>query len=128
MLSKMGGRMIAFYADDLAELLLEDFLKETVQDLQKIENIERKNHNVKETQVLAENIMQVIADYQAEEHLVDTKWCNRDVQRAIKGQHLGDFNTQPKPIEFDLNRDVSDVVNESQGYSNPFSRTNKPLP
>jgi hypothetical protein len=29
MLSKMGGRMIAFYADDLAELMLNDFLAET---------------------------------------------------------------------------------------------------
>lgn len=33
MLSKMGGRLISFYADDLTEMLLEDFLKETVVDL-----------------------------------------------------------------------------------------------
>jgi hypothetical protein len=33
MLSKMGGRLIAFYADDLANLLLEDFLTETARDL-----------------------------------------------------------------------------------------------
>jgi hypothetical protein len=33
MLAKMGGRLISFYADDLAELLFEDFLEETVQDL-----------------------------------------------------------------------------------------------
>ena len=30
MLSKMGGRLIAFYADDLASMLLEDFLTEIV--------------------------------------------------------------------------------------------------
>ena len=30
MLAKMGGRLISFYADDLAELLFEDFLSETV--------------------------------------------------------------------------------------------------
>ena len=30
MLAKMGGRMINFYADDLAEMLLNDFLGETV--------------------------------------------------------------------------------------------------
>jgi hypothetical protein len=29
MLAKMGGRLISFYADDLAELLLQDFLGET---------------------------------------------------------------------------------------------------
>ena len=33
MLSKMGGRLISFYADDLADLLFEDFLDETVVDL-----------------------------------------------------------------------------------------------
>jgi len=34
MLSKMGGRLINFYADDLAELLLNDFLAETALELQ----------------------------------------------------------------------------------------------
>ena len=33
MLSKMGGRLINFYADDLAELLLNDFLAETALEL-----------------------------------------------------------------------------------------------
>ena len=37
MLAKMGGRLINFYADDLAEMLLNDFLCETVLDLQAIE-------------------------------------------------------------------------------------------
>ena len=33
MLSKMGGRLINFYADDLTELLLNDFLAETAKEL-----------------------------------------------------------------------------------------------
>jgi hypothetical protein len=33
MLSKMGGRLIAFYADDLANLLFEDFLSEIINEL-----------------------------------------------------------------------------------------------
>lgn len=77
MLSKMGGRLIAFYADDLADLLLEDFLAETAGDLQKIEAKERRSYNVAETEQIAENIMHAIADYQAEEHLVDTRWNNQ---------------------------------------------------
>lgn len=44
MLSKMGGRLISFYADDLAELLLNDFLHETAVDLQRIEKLEVKNY------------------------------------------------------------------------------------
>lgn len=37
MLSKMSGRYVAFYADELANLMLEDFLAETVHDLQRVE-------------------------------------------------------------------------------------------
>lgn len=33
MLSKMGAKLITFYADDLAELLLNDFLGETAIEL-----------------------------------------------------------------------------------------------
>ena len=44
MLSRMGGRLIAFYADDLTELLFEDFLTETVSDLQRIERVAEKQY------------------------------------------------------------------------------------
>lgn len=37
MLAKMGGRLISFYSDDLTEMLLNDFLAETVKELQEIE-------------------------------------------------------------------------------------------
>lgn len=33
MLAKMGGRLINFYSDELAELLLDDFLKDTAIEL-----------------------------------------------------------------------------------------------
>jgi hypothetical protein len=33
MLSKMGGRLINFYSDELAELLLNDFLADTAMEL-----------------------------------------------------------------------------------------------
>ena len=63
MLSRMGGRLISFYADDLADLLLEDFLSETAQDLQRIEKLTRKQYAEKETEQLANNILQELADY-----------------------------------------------------------------
>jgi len=40
----MGGRLIAFYADDLADLLLNDFLSETINDLQNIESKTRSKY------------------------------------------------------------------------------------
>jgi hypothetical protein len=79
----MGGRLVAFYADDLTELLVEDFLHETVVELQRIEKIAEKQYESSEVQNLAENIMGALADYSAQEHLVDTRWSNRVVQREI---------------------------------------------
>ena len=75
----MGGRIISFYADDLADLLLDDFLKETAEDLQNIEKMSRKNYAERETEQLAKNILQELADYQAEEQLVDMRWNNKAV-------------------------------------------------
>ena len=57
MLSRMGGRIISFYADDLADLLLDDFLKETAEDLQNIEKLTKKNYAERETEQLAKNIL-----------------------------------------------------------------------
>jgi hypothetical protein len=37
MLSKMGGRMMHYYSDDLAEMLLEDILADTVLEMQIVE-------------------------------------------------------------------------------------------
>ena len=44
MLSKMGGRLISFYADELADMLIDDYLKETAIELQNIEQSEKKNY------------------------------------------------------------------------------------
>ncbi len=64
MLSKMGGRLIAFYADDLAELMLEDFLSETAKSLQQIEEKTRAKFSDQETDKLAADILNVIKEYQ----------------------------------------------------------------
>ncbi len=39
MLARMGGRMISFYADELTELLLDEYLIDTASELQKIEKL-----------------------------------------------------------------------------------------
>lgn len=49
MLSKMGGRMMHYYADDLTEMLLDDVLYDTVKELQNIEEKERKSHTINES-------------------------------------------------------------------------------
>lgn len=50
MLSKMGGRLIAFYADDLADALIEDLLMDAALDMNKIEAKEKDKYAQKETE------------------------------------------------------------------------------
>jgi hypothetical protein len=76
MLSKMGGRLIAFYADDLAELMFDDFLSETVKSLQTIEDKARAKLSDDEANKLAGDILGVIKEYQIEETHLDMKWGN----------------------------------------------------
>ena len=76
MLSKMGGRMISFYADDLTELLLEEFLGETVVELQKIEEKSADKLVQEDAKLYAENLLKNLVDYQSEESLVQMRWTN----------------------------------------------------
>lgn len=72
----MGGRLVAFYADDLTELMFDDFLAETAKSLQSIENKTRSKFNDDETNKLASDILGVIKEYQVEQTHIDTKWGN----------------------------------------------------
>ena len=83
MLSKMGGRMISFYADDLVELLLGDFLGETVGELQKIEEKTGKAVSTAEAQIYAESLLKNLSEYQSEEAFVNMRWNN---PAALKGK------------------------------------------
>lgn len=114
MLSKMGGRFISFYAEDLSDMLFEDFLTETVKELQRIEKIAQKEYKDNEVKQMADDMLLMVADFQADEHLVDTRWNNKQVQREIKEMKLGELNKGPQPIELDLHGNLEDI-NESRG-------------
>ena len=53
MLSKMSGRLINFYSDDIAELLLDDFLLETAHELQRLEKDTLKDFSSEEAKHVA---------------------------------------------------------------------------
>ena len=57
MISKISGRYISYYADDLAELLLDDFLEETVQELEQIERVSNKTYVNQESRALADCLL-----------------------------------------------------------------------
>lgn len=44
MVSRISGRFISFYSDELTDLLLDDFLEEVALDLQRIENTNAKSY------------------------------------------------------------------------------------
>jgi hypothetical protein len=63
MLAKMGGRMMHYYADDLADMMLEDMLSDVAMDLQVIEHKQRDKVVINESKQLAENILKHITDF-----------------------------------------------------------------
>ena len=60
--------------------MLEDFLTETVTDLQKIEGKQRKEEVDEEAVEVADNILGLIKTYQDEAQHVDIRWGNVSVQ------------------------------------------------
>ena len=68
--------MISFYVDDLTELLLEEFLGETVVELQKIEEKSADKLVQDDAKLYAENLLKNLVDYQSEESLVQMRWTN----------------------------------------------------
>ena len=79
MMTRMGGKLIHFYQDELTELLLEDFLEEIVKDLQVIEQKERKKIVINQSKDLAENLLKHIVDFQSEQQLIEMKWKNNEI-------------------------------------------------
>jgi hypothetical protein len=57
MLSKMGGRYIHYYSDELTDMLLNDILLETVVELQDIEQKMKKTVVEGESKQLAEDLL-----------------------------------------------------------------------
>lgn len=74
MLSKMSGRLINFYSDDLAELLLDDFLLETVGELQMIEKHTAKEYATSEAKQVAKNLLHTLVQYQNDEEELKCKY------------------------------------------------------
>jgi len=115
MISRMGGRMIHYYSDDLTDLLLDDILADTVRELQANEQKARTQVKTTESKELAENLLMHIAEYQNEEHVVSQKWT-QDKQVERPQIDLG-FDAQPKTVKFE--GDEFGEVSQS-GYQNPF--------
>lgn len=108
MLSKMGGRLISFYADDLAELLLQDFLGETAMELQRLESQQLKDYSGEEAKICAESLIKNLAEYQSEEAMIAMRW-NNPASKA--GKKLGGGKpvngpSQPSAIAFNLNDEL----------------------
>lgn len=76
MISRISGRYISFYADDLASMLLDDILVDTVKELEVIEKQTRKVYVGEESKVLAEDMLVMISSYQNDVHTVMNKWSN----------------------------------------------------
>jgi len=122
MLSKMGGRVVHYYSDDLTEMLLDDILADTVRELQAVEQKQKNTFVVNESKQLAENLLKHIVDFESEQNLVDLRWNSLKQVKQPKVD-LGDAYYevgQPKPIKF--NQEDSFTETSNKQYVNPFEQ------
>ena len=119
-----------YYADDLADMMLDDILRETAIELQVIENKERQSHQINEGKALAENLLKHISDYQSEQDLVQMRWTSK---AATSGPKLSKIDItedqednslyyqieqrQPKGIKFEEDKFEEQSMPK---YQNPF--------
>lgn len=107
-----------YYADDLADMMLEDMLGEVAIDLQVIEHKMRDKVVVNESKALAENIIKHITDFQSEQDLVKMRWTNEELQKMRKEPKIDiTYDIQPKAITVE-NEQILEISRDK--YVNPF--------
>ena len=74
MISKISGRYISFYADELTDMLLDDFLLETAEALNENERKTRKTYVGEEAKTMAEDALLMMEELKNEASLIEKKW------------------------------------------------------
>eukprot|EP00343_Euplotes_focardii_P006165 CAMPEP_0205809842 /NCGR_PEP_ID=MMETSP0205-20121125/14067_1 /ASSEMBLY_ACC=CAM_ASM_000278 /TAXON_ID=36767 /ORGANISM="Euplotes focardii, Strain TN1" /LENGTH=252 /DNA_ID=CAMNT_0053087467 /DNA_START=290 /DNA_END=1046 /DNA_ORIENTATION=- len=128
MVSKIAGRYISFYSDDLAELLLDDILEDTAIEMQNIEKQVKRSYMNDEQQILAQDIMNMMIDFD-NEATVAVKKAEDTIDKipAKKSQKLNPFGVKKlNKVKFEIENDDIDEVHDSteafrKGYTNPFT-------
>jgi hypothetical protein len=64
MVSRISGRFISFYADDLSDMIVDDILDDLVLELQSIENKSDKTYITPENQLIAQDLLQMVFEYE----------------------------------------------------------------
>lgn len=127
LVSKIAGRYISFYSDELAELLLDDILEETVFEMQKVENQVKRTYINDQQKVIAEEIMSMLIDYDNEAATISTKTqqilSKIPAKKEVKQVPMG--MTAPKTVKFEIEEGDIDKIHTSKdsnkGYVNPFT-------
>ena len=86
MISRLSGRYISFYADDLAEMLIDDLLEDTAEELDKIERVTRKIYAGEEAKTMAEDALLMMQVIEKEMFEVEEKWKQDKVLRSLQGR------------------------------------------
>ena len=129
LVSKIAGRYISFYSDELAEMLLDDILEDTVFEMQKIEQQVEKTYVNDQQQLMAQEIMNMLIDYENDAATVVTRaeqmLSQIPAKKEVKRQPMGIKET--KGVKFEIDEDaVMDVYGSQKlkpksAYVNPFT-------
>ena len=97
LISKVSSKYIAYYANELADMLVDDFLIDCVHDLQRIEDNNQKKIHKDFQNIAEENFEQILQDFNEETKKIQTKYIT---------------NKPSKFTGFKLNNDDDDYEKE----------------
>eukprot|EP01022_Parablepharisma_sp_SALTPOND_P036614 TRINITY_DN999_c0_g1_i20.p1 TRINITY_DN999_c0_g1~~TRINITY_DN999_c0_g1_i20.p1 ORF type:complete len:676 (-),score=130.14 TRINITY_DN999_c0_g1_i20:4883-6910(-) len=88
MVSNMGARYIVTYADQITELMVEDLLEEFADEMNEIEEKQKKNIFSLEQQELALELLEQAAELEEEQARVKNRWIKFEQEQPVKGVEL----------------------------------------
>jgi hypothetical protein len=127
MISRIAGRYVSFYSDELAEMLLDDMLEDTVYEMQHIENQTKKTYLNEQQQIIAQEMMSMLVDFDNETEITMKK--TKELLKVVskKKQKVKPFGMKGvRGVRFEIDNQDLDEIHDSKemfakGYTNPFT-------
>lgn len=127
LISKVSSKYIAYYANELSDMLIDDFLKDCVNDLEKIEERKQRVIHKEFQKVAGENFEKLVEDFHAETVKIQGKYAKSN--QKVKNFKLDEEDDigiliESKKVDWEIYLDDR-VLEEIRKYRKKFEEFQK---
>lgn len=121
LISKVGSKYIAYYANELTDLLIDDFLEDCVYDLQQIEERKQKQIHQEYQKEAEKNFEIIVKDFQEEAEKVQSKYLGKPVKvnKILDSQEGPMIYIEDKKRDWEISID-NEVLERIRRYKKSF--------